>query len=99
MKRNRGQLAGSLKQRRRRQVVYELRLRGYTIDEIVRRLRHSTATIVSDLKCIDRALDAGLDQSRANIVLNERLAELAALKLMAVQGLDEAEGCERLGYL
>ena len=99
MKHDEGGLTGTLKQRQRRQAVYELRLQGYTIREIVRRSGHSTATVVDDLKCVDEALASELDHTRATAVLNERLAQLDALKSIAIEGFHEAEGCERVGYL
>src|SRR4051812_39946285 len=82
-------LEGHYLTRVRRRKVYVLRLKSYTIREMASELNTGLHQIVGDLKAIDDALNKRIDTSQATRILNERLLEIEALKIMAIEGVKD----------
>jgi hypothetical protein len=72
---------------------------GKTIAEIEEALGIGDKTVIADLKAIDAALQRTIDKNQANAILNERLSNLESLRDIALQGLENSKGNEKIGYL
>lgn len=59
----------------------------------------SVSAIARDFEKIEWALLQRLDPNQGSQILNEALAELEALKCIALAGLEEADGNARIGLL
>jgi hypothetical protein len=86
-------------QRQRRRKVYVMRLRNHTIRDMADELKVDKNTILRDLKAIDAALQTQIDPAHATMITNERLADLEAVRLIALEALPETEGNERAALL
>jgi hypothetical protein len=92
-------LEGRYLTRVRRRQVYMLRMQNKTVREMCEALQAGPATIIEDLKQIDEALKKDIDSALGTEILNEKLLELEGLKVMAIQGAEDSEGNEQIGYL
>lgn len=82
---------GTYNQQRRRRLVYTMRIKGFTIHEMMAELRASSKTIVDDLKQIDDLLKRSLDITKATEILTTTIMDLEALKTIAITELKNAE--------
>ena len=90
---------GTFTQRQRRASIYAMKLQGYTIREMAKELSAGVQTIVNDLRSMEAALNETIDTTQGNAILNETLADLEAGRVIALRGLRNSKGNERIGYL
>ena len=83
----------------RRNRVFRMRLQEYTIREICAELGASTQTICADLKKIDEALNETLDVKQASKILNQKVAELEAIKQMLIVNSRETTGMVFVAFM
>jgi transposase len=90
---------GTFSQKQRRTKVYTMRLLGYSVREMAAELGAGQQTVINDLRAIEKALCETLDATHASAILNETLADLEAGRAIALHGIRESEGNEKIGYL
>src|SRR5262245_18932039 len=84
---------------RRRAKVFEMRLAGLTIAEMVSTLGCAKNTVIADLRGLNDDLMLSLDPAKARMLLTEKLAEYRIVKRTAVRALSRASGNEGIGLL